>query len=420
MSKKEYKILIVNQFFPPDYAATGQLIEELATAISKENIKVRVFSGQPGYAFDTNQAPRDEKMGKVHVRRTRTAQMWPQRIRGKAVNSFLFFLRAFIHTARYQKGDDLLIITTAPAFMTWLGYFVYVIWKKKYVCLIYDLYPNVITALKVLPETNVIVKLWNKLNHQTWTNAQEIIVLSSTMKELILEACPQVSDKISIIHNWADGNTIKPIKKEDNWFAQQYSLDKKFTILYSGNMGRCHDMETIIEAAYILKDYHDSIQFVFIGSGPQQEAIKEKINGLELDNILFLPYQKKEDLPYSLTACDVSLISMAQGMEGIVAPSKLYSTLAAGNAVGVICPERSFLKQLVVDAQCGESFRNKDAQGLANFFLKLKEDSSLCEKMGYNARQYFCNHFTKDIAINKYLDVIDNIRRESSLELITR
>ena len=227
------------------------------------------------------------------------------------------------------------------------------------------------------------------------------------MKERIIEACPEVAHKIHIIHNWSDGDRIKPVNKQDNWFAHEHGLTNKFTILYSGNMGRCHDMNSIVDAANLLADRQDQFEFVFIGSGAQQAIIKTKVQELNLTNFTFLEYQPKEVLPYSLTACDLSLISMAEGMEGVVAPSKLYSTLAAGNAVGIICPQKSFLAQLVVDAGCGESFRNGEAREFADFLIKLKQNPQLCEEMGYNARQYFSNHFTKTIAINKYLEVID-------------
>jgi len=198
--------------------------------------------------------------------------------------------------------------------------------------------------------------------------------------------------------------------KKDNWLAQEYDLDQKFTILYSGNMGRCHDMETIVNAAYLLREYENKIQFVFIGGGSKLKKGQEKINQWGLNNFLFLPYQKKEVLPYSLTACDVSLISMDEKMAGVVAPSKLYSTLAAGNAVASICPEDSFLYELMIRAECGTSFRNGDSEGLANFLLQLSENQELCQKMGYNAREYFESHFTKEIAVQKYLQVINRIR----------
>ena len=407
----EYSILIFNQFFPPDFAATGQLIEELADGIGKKGIKVGVFSGQPGYAYkkDKNKAPREEKKGKVKIRRTRTTQLIPLGIFAKLFSSVFYFIRAFLHTLRHQSRHDLLIITTAPAFMTWLGYLAHVIWKKKYICLLYDLYPNVLTVLGFLSVNHPLVKLWNLFNRHTWINSESIIVLSSSMKDRIVELCPEVADKVYVIHNWSDGNFIKPIAKKENWFAQKHGFDRKFTILYSGNMGRCHDMNTIVEAANILKDYQDQLQFVFIGKGAQQKPIQTKVEELGLSNFSFLPFQDKTVIPFSLTACDVSLISMAEGMEGVVAPSKLYSTLAAGNAVSVICPQRSFLKPLIEDAGCGSTFRNGDGAGLASFLLELSKNPQLCREMGYNARQYFGSHFTKAIAIDKYLEVIDKV-----------
>ncbi|PHV63385.1 glycosyltransferase family 4 protein [Cyanobacterium aponinum AL20118] len=409
-SKDLFRVLIFNQFYPPDYAATGQFIEELATEVSREDVKIRVFSGQPGYATDIQKAPRNEKKGRLNIRRSRVTNLLPQGVLAKVGNSTLFFMRAFLHTLRHQKKEDLLIVTTAPAFMTWLGYLAHLMWKKKYICLIYDLYPNVVTALGILPERHPIIVLWQKLNQKTWQFAEEIIVLSQPMKSLIADIYPPCEHKITVIDNWADGDFIKPIKKEDNWFAQKYGLDKKFTILYSGNMGRCHDMETIVNAACLLKEYQDQIQFVFIGGGSKQKWGQEKINQVGLQNFLFLPYQKREVLPYSLTACDVSLISMGENMAGVVAPSKLYSTLAAGKAVVTICPKNSFLNELMTTANCGKSFRNGESEALASFLLDLSNNEQLCQEMGHNARRYFCDYFTKKTAIAKYLQVIDKVR----------
>lgn len=83
---------VFTQFFPPDYAPTGQLIDELTQQLSQQNIQVSVFSGQPGYAFSSKrEAPLKEDRHQVRVKRSRTAQLWPKQIRGKAINGLLFF-----------------------------------------------------------------------------------------------------------------------------------------------------------------------------------------------------------------------------------------------------------------------------------------------------------------------------------------
>ena len=61
------KLAVVTQFFPPDYAATGQLIEELVRQLGKQGVNVHVFTGQPGYAFQDQDAPCKENIDQVLV-----------------------------------------------------------------------------------------------------------------------------------------------------------------------------------------------------------------------------------------------------------------------------------------------------------------------------------------------------------------
>lgn len=398
------KVLFLTNYFPPDYAATGQLIDELTKTLSDQGLEIRVFTGQPGYAFEKADAPRRETIEEVEIRRTRASQIWPQRIRGKAVNGITFFVRAALHMLRHPRGQKLVVTTTAPPFLPLLGYLGYLFLRLPYIVIIYDLYPDIAVALRVVSPRNPLIKLWQTVNRQVWRKAKNIIVLTPAMKQSIIDACPDVAEKIVVIHNWADGDSIVPQPKLDNWFAQKYGLVDKFTVLYSGNMGRCHDMMTIIQAAQYLQD--QPIQFVLIGDGAQYDTLCQETKRLGLTNIFFLPYQDKEVLPYSLTACDLSLISIAEGMEKLVAPSKLYSTLAAGRPVAAICSQQSFLRDIVREAKCGESFDNGDGYALAQFISQLDAQPEIAESMGKAARQYFSTHFTREICCNQYLEVL--------------
>ncbi|MCL1468523.1 glycosyltransferase family 4 protein [Argonema galeatum] len=399
------RLSIITQFYPPDYAATGQLIEELATQLRHYGLYVHIFTGQPGYAFQKETAPTIERKDKMLIRRSRTAQLWPRRIRGKAVNGLLFCLRSGFHLLKNCWRGDVLLLTTAPPFLPLLGYLANLCFGLPYVCLLYDLYPDVAVELQVVSVHNWLVRLWNLVNQQIWKNAKGVIVLSPSMKERIVAKCPEIADKVTVIHSWADPTRIVPIPKQNNWFAQKHNLVDKFTVLYSGNMGRCHDMETIIEVAKLLQD--EPIQFVFIGDGAKRQACLEETIRLGLKNCLFLPYQDKQKLPHSLTACDLSLVSISPGMEGLVAPSKLYGILAAGRPVGVICEERSYLRQLIEEAKCGATFRNEDATGLANFIRRLASDTQLGHQMGKAGRSYLKSNFTLEIIAQQYSEVLN-------------
>lgn len=398
------QLSVVTQFFPPDYAATGQLIEELVKQFGQQGIDVKVFTGQPGYAFQTASAPSYEKSGSVQIKRSRTSQMWPSRVRGKAINGILFMIRAVLHLLKNCRRRNLILVTTAPPFLPVVGYLAHVLFGMSYVCLLYDLYPDIAVELGVVSKQHWIVRLWRSINIQVWKHADGIIVLSPAMKQRVANHCPEAAHKISVIHSWADSETIVPIDKANNWFAMKHKLIKPFTVLYSGNLGRCHDTDTMLEAAYLLRD--EPIQFVCIGNGAKRKTLMEKAKQLGLDNFLFLPYQDKEDLPYSLTACDVSLVSVSPGMESLVAPSKLYSALSAGRPIAVICPKRTYLNHLIADAKCGATFENGDAAGLADFIRLLQQDHQTAECMGKAGRRYLQTHFTPEIIAGQYLKVL--------------
>lgn len=413
------KLSVINQFFPPDFAATGQLIEELGVQLGEQGVDIEVFTGQPGYAFETSNAPRKETKGSLKVIRSRTTQLFSNRVRGKALNGVIFALRTALHLIANRNRRNLTLLTTAPPFLPIIGYLVSLIFGSPYACLLYDLYPDIAIELGVISKQHWLAKFWQSLNCRVWRKAKAIIVLSPAMKNRIVSICPEVADKVSIIHNWSDPDLIQPIEKEDNWFAKQYGLDKKFTVLYSGNTGRCHDVDTIFDAASQLKD--EPIQFVFIGSAAKQKDLMEKAYSQGLNNILFLPYQDKSVLPYSLTACDLSLVSVSPGMENLVAPSKFYSCLASGRPVAVVCPKHTYLRQLVLEANCGNTFSNGDDKGLADFIRYLSRDRQLTAKMGRASRQYLEENFTPEIIAQQYEQVLGDVIQRDAMptELVT-
>jgi len=398
------RLSILTQYYPPDYAATGQLIEELAHQLGRQGMKVHIFTGQPGYAFGQQDAPTLEEDEHLSVRRSRTTRILSQRIRGKAINGIIFCLRAGLHLLKTASRGDVLLVTTAPPFLPLLGYVANLCFGVPYVCLIYDLYPDVAVELKVVSRTHKLVRLWNHVNRLVWRRAKSVIVLSPSMKQRVLAQCPDITERVAVIHSWADPHHITPIPKEENWFAHQHNLVKKFCVLYSGNMGRCHDIDTIIATAQHLKD--EPIKFVFIGNGAKYQACQEQARILGLNQITFLPYQDKECLPYSLTACDLSLVSISPGMEGLVAPSKLYGILAAGRPVAAICEPHSYLRQMLSEVNFGKAFDNGDSEGLAQFIRELAANREQAEFMGCQGRRYLETHFTPERIAQQYGEVL--------------
>jgi glycosyltransferase involved in cell wall biosynthesis len=412
------QLTIVNQFFPPDYAATGQLIEELAHQLKGNFSALEVFSSQPSYAFAQNDLPRWEHHPDIRIRRSRSARVGYARIRGKALSGVIFCLRAVLHLLRHAPRRQLVLLTTAPPFLPLVGYFFSRFCKISYVCLLYDLYPDIAVELEVIKNNHWFTRLWAKLNQLAWKKAAAIIVLNSTMKDRIIKKCPAIANKIFIIPNWSDPQRIAPIPKHDNWFAREHGLVDHFTVMYSGNMGRCHDMKTLLDAIIILQD--TSIKFVFIGGGDKRSYLQNKIKELNLRNCLFLPYQPKENLPFSLTAGDLSIVSIDERMEGLVVPSKLYSALAAATPIAAICPAHSYLNDIFDTAKCGATFRNGDGDGLATYIYQLSQNPQLGKELGLSGREYCIDNYTLEKVAQSYLKLLSNITHKKKVKIVRK
>lgn len=231
------------------------------------------------------------------------------------------------------------------------------------------------------------------------------------MKRLLESNYPDL-DNFTIIENWSIEN-IPLTTKENNSFAIQHGLDKKFTVLYSGNIGRLHDIETIAQAIKLLNVKNPHIQFVFIGDGPKLKLLQDYQNQFCLKNLLLLPFQPREILSQTLTACDVSLVSLISGAESVVAPCKLYGMLASGRGIVSISAPNSYIDQLLINYGCGINVTPGDYQHLASVISQLASDNQKVKLMGEKARQLYETRYTFKRSLDEYKSLIFGIQTDT-------
>jgi len=399
------RLTIVSQYFPPDFAATGQFIEDLSRRLAERGLQNLVLTGQPGYAFHAGQAERIEFLPNRCIRRTATSCFWPERIRGRVVNSLLFCLRTLLRLLRQGRRGDLLLFTTEPAYLPIVGWLSHVLTRAPYVVLVYDLYPDIAISLGVIGRDHPLARLWRFLQAYSFTAASEIIVLSTTMQDHLRRNYPGVETPITVIPSWADPDLIAPIPKPHNRFVQRYGLATGFTVLYSGNQGRCHDLDTLLHAAQQLRHQSD-IRFLIVGGGAQHRFLVEKVDAWQLENVQFLPYQDAEVLPELLAAGDLAIVSLLEAAEGQVAPSKLYGHLAAACPVAAICSPKSYLRTEVARAGCGAAFATGESERLAAYIQALAADPEQARRLGQAGRRYLLATSTPALVVQAYAELL--------------
>lgn len=294
----------------------------------------------------------------------------------------VFTFLSFFYVLFSSRKKELILVTTPP-FIVFTGLFFKKIRNQNYHLIIWDLYPDVLINFKVLKESSVVIRIWKKLNAQCFDKAETIFTLGKHLADAIEK---YTKKDLIIIPNWVNTDFLKPMPKSENSFAIQHQLTEKVVVMYSGNLGMTHNIESIVDTAEILKD-NTQIHFVIIGDGVKKAMITQMVKEKMLTNVLLLPYQDKEVLPYSLSCADIGIVTLSEGAENISVPSKTYYMLAAGTAILALSSDESELGILIEKHNCGRVFSKPNAQSIADFIVYLSKNQHELGKFKENSRK---------------------------------
>lgn len=401
--KKE--IWFVLQYFYPEVASTAQLMTELAEGLVSKGHKVKVLAGQPTYIRSKKLPSRQIYRG-IEIERLPCSRLDKNTSLGRILNWLSFTFLSFLRLL-FSRSAPLIFIVSTPPFLFIVGYLLNLIKGQKYICLIYDLYPEIAEKLGYIKKGSLLSKSWNVCNKEFFKKAAFVIVPSENMKNIIVEKIGNANGKVKVIYNWADGDFIKPVDKANNRFSKNYGLVNKLTILYSGNIGLFHQLETLIEAADRVKGNKD-IKFVFIGDGGKKKKLMDMAKDKKLENVLFLPYQEKEVLPYSLTCADISVVSLEKGLDCVAAPCKLYTSLAAGQIILGLVDNDSEVAKIVHKYESGFCVPQDNVDRVSEILNMLYDNKELTARLKLNARRCFENNFQKEDALEKYSQIFSS------------
>lgn len=397
------KVKFVLQYFYPEVASTAQLMTELAEDLASKGFRVKVITGQPTYIKSKRLTGREVYKG-VEIERLSCTRFNKNSPIGRILNWLSFTMLAFSRLLFSSDRSPLFIVSTPP-FLFVVGYLLNCLRDQRYICLIYDLYPEIAEKLGYIKNNSLIYKFWDRCNKEFFKKASFVVVPSENMKKIIEEKLGGSSNaKVVIIYNWADGEFIRPLDKEKNWFSEKYGLIDKLVILYAGNIGLFHQLETLIDAAFRLKR-NKKIKFVFIGEGGKKKKLIDMANEQRLDNVLFLPYQNKDILPYSLTCSDISVVSLEKNLNCVAAPCKLYTSLAAGQIILGLVDDDSDVYKIVDKYKTGFCMAQDDVERLVEILNLLCENSKLVNTLKSNSRRCFEENFKKEKAVDRYLEI---------------
>ena len=382
-------ILFINQFFWPDSSATSQQLTDVARGLALRGHDVTVLCGEGGYA-DVHSS---EERPPVTILRVKALPFSKGKL-GRILSYLSFYASAFARGLTARKFDIVVSLTTPPL-ISLLGSVIKMVRGSRHFIYEQDIYPDVAIDLQYIKRGSLADHVTGALADFSRRHADGIIALGECMKQRLVNRGISPA-KIHVAENWASSTAITPIERPGN--------PGELVLLYSGNLGLAHDVDTIEGAMKNLRD-DARFRFLFVGSGGKRKQLAEFCEANAIHSVELRPYVSRDKLSESLGAGDIGLVTQHNLCWGTVVPSKVYGILAAERPILFIGPKVA-TPALVIDRhQCGWHVEVGDVEGLTRLLRHLAEHPEDVRAAGIRARR----------ALEDFYDLPHSIERIASI-----
>lgn len=404
------RILILHMRFHPDLTGTGPLVTDLATDLVAMGNQVTVVTSMPHYG---NKAVAKEYKGKlIHRSNFNGVDLWrtfvyvPPNPSGfqRSINYLSFTFMSVVGGLMAEKPDVILCINP-PITVGFSGWLVSLARQVPMVFNVQDVWPDCLVLIDQL-RSPLLIRTFKYLEKFIYRVSTRVTVLSDGMKEnLLRKGVPD--EKITVIPNWANVETIRPVERQNSFRVAQ-GLNGDFVVMFAGNLGFIAMLDNVIEAARLLQN-EENIQFMIVGEGNAKAGLVDRVNQLRLGNVRFLPTQPKEALPEMLGTSDLSLVTLNKQLGQMNVPSKTYSIMASGRPVLASVPLDSEIAGLVRLADCGVNIPPEDPHSMAQAIRSMAAQPEKLRQYGANGRRYVEEHLSRQRLTASYNDLLREV-----------
>lgn len=447
---KKRNLLIYAHYYVPDTASTGQILCELAEGLLDQFV-VTVICVVPSYIGVIEDKYKTKKyyfenINGVNVVRVRVPEFQKDNKLSRIRNILVYFFRSMSVTWKVEGQDYILAVSQPPIIGGLLGVWGKWVMRAKYKNPLYcnkkkshNIYPILIYQIQDFNPEQIQAVNYSKSKLITglmmWCDKfsckqSELVItvgrdLVETLKGRFRRTDGSVDKqmpKVALIHNWIDEKKIYPLEENHPGvlgFKKEYGLEDKFVIMYSGNIGLYYDLEELIKVIEKFKPgtftaasdrfpHGKEIIFAFVGAGSVLENLRAYVTSHHMNNVVFIPYQKKTNLIYSLNAGDVHWCVNANGIKGVSCPSKYYGLAACGKPVLGVLEKYSEIRCLIEETRSGlvcDPTDYKSVEKNIRWYIENSENNELVE-MGRRGREFLLRELTREKSISKYAEEI--------------
>ena len=401
------KFLIITQVFYPDTVSVSQHISDLAFKLIDEGHSVTVLSSRYPYEEKNKSYNSKDCINGVYIERLYQTSFGKKNIFSRLIDFFTFYCSItfklfFLNRNKY----DIILGTTVPPLLSFIGVVV-AKWKKiKFVYWVMDLQPELSISSGLIKKDSLTARLFTFLGNYIIKHSNKVISLDRFMTKYLLSR--GAKNNISTIPVWPVIDEMYHGNRMSNPFRIENNFGDKIVIMYSGNHAYVHPLDTILQAALKLQD-NSNFLFVFVGGGVRKKDVSEFKNKYHLDNIIQLPFQPRENIHNSLGSSDIQAVILGDGQVGYTHPNKVYGALYIGKPILYIGPKESHVGDIIDVLSSNIFVEHGDVDRLVNIlneFANMKID--VLEKIGSKNQEYAKLNFHPEVLKNKMIEAVVN------------
>lgn len=400
------RILFLSHYFPPEVNAPASRTFEHCRAWARSGHEVYVATNVPNhpagrvYPGYRNALAQTETVAGIKVYRLLTFLAANRGVVKRSVGYFFYMLMATLAGPFLPKVD--VVISTSPQFFCGLaGYFVSRIKRVPWVLEIRDLWPESIVAVGAMKRSLPLRGLMWLVNF-AYRKADRIVCVTDAFKTAII-AEGISADKIEVIKNGVDLEFFSPdrsVGPEASRIPGLENTQGKFVVSYVGTHGMAHGLDTVLEAAELLRDLPD-VLVLLVGDGAERDHLVKQRDMMRLDNVVMLEQQPKTRMPAVWAVTDVSLVVLKdQPLFRTVIPSKIVESMAMQKPV--ILAVRGESEALVQESRAGVCVQPGSPVQLARAIRRLHGDPSERWQLGVAGRAYVQQFFDRQVLAAHY------------------
>jgi len=338
------KILLLNQVFHPDPAATALYLTDLAVGLREQGHEVTVIASSRGYDDPSQRYCSREQWNGVTIIRIPSLGLGKTAAWRRALNFGSYLVACAVRLALLPRFDVVVALTTPPL-ISFLGALRRLILDRRFVFWVMDLNPDQAIAAGWLERGSLTARALNAILMFSLRAADHVVVLDRFMQSIITrKGIP--ANKLSVIPPWSHDD-VHFDKEGREEFRREHGLVGKFVVMYAGNHSPCNPLDTLLGAARRLAGDAD-IVFCFVGGGSHFRTLeRERMDDGTLAGIKCIPYQPRERVSALLSAADLHAVTLGDEFRGLIHPCKIYNILNVGAPVLYIGPRESHVTDLV-------------------------------------------------------------------------